>query len=81
MGGKRTQDGISLRDILRAATEIGIRIRDGRNHPYNLEYPGLRPCPVATSTHAKRMVVPWMEQATGKDRKEIYEALRRGYWN
>lgn len=78
--GKRTQDGVGLKDILRAAKEIGIEIREGGKHPYALEYPGMRPCPLAASTHAKRMVTPWIEEATGRDRKEIYTALRQGYW-
>lgn len=81
MTGNKTQDGINLKDILRAAAEKGIEIRNGRNHPFILEYPGLRACPVATSTHAKRMLVPWIEKATGIAREQVYLALRQGYWN
>ena len=78
--GKRTQDGLSLAGILKAAAGAGIGIRCGGKHPHALEYPGMRPCPIAASTHAKRMIVPWMAEATGISRYEIYQALRKGYW-
>ena len=81
MAGNKTQDGLHLKDILKAATLMGIGVRECTKHPYALEYPNQRPCPIANSTHAKRMVVPWIAQATGKDRREIYEALRCGYIN
>jgi len=81
MGGNRTQDGLSLKDILKVALEAGIEVREGGKHPYNLTSPRMRPCPLATSTHAKRMVVPWMAEATGRERKELYQALQRGYLN
>ena len=79
--GRKTLDGISLKDILKAARDIGLGIREGGKHPYALECPGMRPCPIAASTHAKRMVTPWIEEATGRDRRQIYTALRQGYWS
>lgn len=80
MAGNKTRDGIRLSDILRTAIEAGARIREGNSHAYILNYEGLRPCPIATSTHAERMVAPWLAQATGRTKQESYEALRRGYW-
>lgn len=80
MSGNKTQDGLKLSYILRVARDIGARIREGNSHPYILNYDGQRPCPIATSTHAERMVAPWIAQATGKSRSEAYTALRRGYW-
>ncbi len=80
MGGHKTLDGIRLGDILRVALEAGIGYRTGKKHPYQLERPGMRPCPIATSTHAYRMVTPWMAEATGRGRQEIYESLRCGFW-
>jgi hypothetical protein len=79
--GKKTRDGLSLADILKAAMQAGIGIREGGKHPYALEYPNMRPCPIATSTDAKRMVVPWIAEAIGRGRSEIYTALRQGYWS
>ncbi|MBP7708412.1 hypothetical protein KA107_01905 [Candidatus Pacearchaeota archaeon] len=76
----KTIDGIKLADILRTATEVGATIREGNSHPYILNYGGLRPCPIAKSTHAERMVAPWLAQATGTTKHECYEAMRRGYW-
>lgn len=81
MSGHRTSDGIRLTDILRLAGEIGAKIRAGGSHPYILSFEGLRACPLATSTHARDMVAPWLARATGKSKREAYEALRNGYWN
>ncbi|MDP3882018.1 MAG: hypothetical protein Q8Q31_04050 [Nanoarchaeota archaeon] len=81
MAGNRTQDGLSLAGILKLAIKAGIEVRQGGKHPYNLLYPNMRPCPLATSTHGKRMVAPWLAQALGKERKQVYEALQRGYWD
>jgi hypothetical protein len=80
MAGNKTRDGIRLADILRTAIEAGARIREGNNHTYILNYGLQRPCPIATSTHAERMVAPWLAQATGRTKQESYEALKRGYW-
>lgn len=80
MAGNKTIDGIRLADILRTAIEAGARIREGNSHVYILNYAGLRPCPIATSTHAERMIAPWLAQATGRTKCESYDALRRGYW-
>ncbi|HVY01679.1 MAG TPA: hypothetical protein VHA12_02870 [Candidatus Nanoarchaeia archaeon] len=80
MGGQKTRDGLRLRDILRASTEAGAGYREGTNHPLLLTYQGMRPCPIATSTDARRMVTPWLAQATGRSAYETYESLRRGSW-
>lgn len=80
MSGNKTRDGIRLSGIIRVAAEIGAEIRAGSSHPFILNFQGLRPCPIATSTHAKRMVAPWIAEATGRSRYEAYEALRNGYW-
>lgn len=77
---QKTLDGIRLKDVLKVAEEVGARIRQGTNHPYVLNYEALRPCPVAKSTHAGRMVAPWLAQATGRTKQEAYTAMRRGYW-
>jgi len=80
MKGK-TLDGIKLNKILRVVEDLtGIEIRPGTNHPHILKYAGLQPCPVAESTHAERMLVPWLKKATGHEKTRIYQALRKGYW-
>jgi len=82
MGGNKTRDGINLSTIVRMLSQIsGINIRQGTNHPYIAVYDGLRPCPIAASTDAKRMLVPWIESATGYERRQIYSSLKSGEWN
>jgi hypothetical protein len=77
----KTRDGIKLSKILDVAREVeGVTIRDGRNHPYVLNRDGLRPCPVAESTDARKMLVPWFRQATGYETKTVYQALQKGSW-
>ena len=78
MAGNKTRDGIKLRNILKVAQEIGAQVREGTKHAYILNYQTLRPCPVATSTDARKMVTPWMVQATGMDSTSLYKSLRRG---
>ncbi|VVB79470.1 Uncharacterised protein [uncultured archaeon] len=80
MAGNKTRDGLRINDLVKLAMQAGARIREGNSHAYILNYEGLRPCPIATSTHAERMVAPWLATATGRTKHETYEALRRGYW-
>ena len=81
MGGKKTRDGIKLSVIVRLLTELSaVQIRDGRNHPYIAMADGMRACPIATSTDARRMLVPWVARVTGYTRRDIYSSLRRGEW-
>ena len=77
----KTRDGIKLGNILNIARALGIDIREaGGNHPYVLNFPNLRPCPLASSTDARRMVVPWIRHATGYENNRIYDSLRSGQW-
>ena len=77
----QTRDGIRLSNIINIAREIeGLTVREGRNHPYVLNLNGQRPCPVAESTDARRMLVPWFRQATGYNTNRVYQALQRGSW-
>ena len=82
MSGNKTIDGLRIEQIARMMLNVpGIEIRRGTNHPFIAVKAGLRPCPIATSTHAKRMIVPWLAQATGyNDRKCIYDSLKLGEW-
>jgi len=80
MKGK-TRDGIRLSTIVRMVSELAaVKIREGANHPLILSAYGLRPCPVAQSSHAERMIAPWLEKATGYSKREIYSAFRSGCW-
>ena len=82
MAGNKTRDGIRLSKIVSAVSDVhGITIRDATNHSYVINYAGQRPCPLASSTHAKRMIVPWLYQVTGYSKSRIYENLRKGRWN
>jgi hypothetical protein len=81
MAGRKTRDGVRLNNILDAAREIGVAIRTGTKHPYVLSYDGLRPCPVATSTDARKMVVPWIMKTGNYTPRQAYNALRNGSWS
>lgn len=75
----KTQDGIKLGDILRSVSSVpGITVREGKSHDYVLQYSGLRPCPLDQSTHAERMLAPWLRAVTGLDKRSIYNCLREG---
>lgn len=81
MAGNKTIDGLRIEQIARMMLNIpGIEIRKGTNHPFVAIKSGLRPCPIATSTNAKKMIVPWLAQATGYNRNCIYDSLRLGEW-
>ena len=76
----KTTDGIRLSDCARVSSQAGIEIRQGTNHPYILNSPNQRPCPLASSTNARTMLAPWLARATGRKAYEVYAALRRGDW-
>jgi len=79
MAGNKTRDGLKISKVLRVARDFGVSVREaGGNHPYILGFDGMRPCPVASSTDARRMVVPWLQEVTGYDAQRVYSFLRRG---
>ena len=82
MAGNKTIDGLKIEKIVSMISNIpGIGIKRGTNHPYLAFTDGLRPCPIASSTHARRMLVPWLSKATGySDKNQIYHSLRSGEW-
>lgn len=83
MGGKKTRGryNVPLSNIVSLANETnGITVRHGNNHDYVLNYSGMRPCPIDTSTDFERMVVRWFRQVTGYDKQTIFEACKAGYW-
>ncbi len=81
MGGNKTRDGIKLTQIVKLLAQLpGVEIRAGTNHPFIAKITGHRPCPLATSTDAKKMVTPWVAEATGMSRDRIYTSLREGTW-
>jgi len=83
MAGNKTRDGIKLSHIERALLRIpGVEIESGSKHVAKAVYPGQRPCPIATSTDARRMIVPWVITITSQvyTAAQIYDALRAGVW-
>jgi hypothetical protein len=78
----KTLDGLNLSNVLGAVREIpGVEVVEAREHPYKALAPGYRPCPIAKSTHVRRMLVPWLATVTGiQDKNRIYSALRSGRW-
>ena len=81
MAGNKTIDGIRIVEVVRAAVQMGARAREGRSHDYVLNFPNMRACPVDTSTHAEYMVAKWLARATGRDKQEVYQAIRQGGYN
>jgi hypothetical protein len=81
MAGKKTIDGHKISDLVKLVKKIGgINIKQGSRHPFLLKTDGHRPCPLATSTHAKRMLTPWLAQVTGYQSKQVYSAIQSGQW-
>lgn len=79
---QKTLDGLRITKVLKALEEIGATIREGTNHPYIASIEGYeKVCPIAGSTNARTMIVPWIKQKTSYDTQTIYQALRRGRWN
>ncbi len=80
MAGRKTRDGIKISLVERALESIpGISIRDGTRHRVASMEGQRRLCPIATSTDARRMVVPWLKEVTGvEDASEWYQFLRTG---
>ena len=78
----KTRDGIKLENIISAVEKIeGVSVRQGTKHPYMLIYDQLRPCPVAESTNAKYMIVPWLKQVEplrDYTNQIIYQGLKQG---
>jgi len=76
----KTRDGIKLSSIIRALESIPeISLRPGANHKYVAIAEGYGVCPIAASTDARRMVVPWLSRVTGNDnRNSLYQSLRKG---
>ena len=80
MKGK-TRDGIRLSTIVRLVSDLAaVSIREAANHPVVLMSAGLRPCPVAQSSHARRMIAPWVREATGYSARDIYSSFKAGHW-
>jgi hypothetical protein len=79
----KTRDGIRLKTVISALEQIaGVTIRPGNNHPFIAEMDGYATsCPIASSTDARRMIVPWIKKHTSyKNARDIYNALRYGEW-
>jgi len=79
----KTRDGIKLRTIISALEKLtGITIRPGTNHPYIAEIADYATsCPIASSTNARTMIVPWIKRHTSyTNAQQIYNALRTGKW-
>ncbi|MFH1802281.1 MAG: hypothetical protein ABH864_02395 [archaeon] len=79
----KTRDGIRLRTVLSALEKLtGITIRSATNHKYVASMAGYTiPCPIASSTNARTMIVPWIRAHTSySNAQQIYQALRKGKW-
>lgn len=81
MGGKKTRDGIKISSIEKVISEIdGMCMTPGRKHDIKIHFPGMRACPVDTSTDARKMLTPWIVKATGYSSQDVYQCLREGQW-
>jgi len=72
----KTRDGLKIPKLVKMLENWGITIREGTNHPYIAKYENMRPCPIARSTDAERMLAPWVSQALNLNRKEVYSKMR-----
>jgi hypothetical protein len=80
MHGK-TRDGIKLSTIVRMVRELDdVSTRMGTNHPILLLAQGYRPCPVAESSDARRMISPWLSHVLDYSPRQVYSAFRAGRW-
>ena len=75
---KKTRDGISLEKVVKVARQLGLSVKEGSKHPYLLIYKGMVPCPVATSTDVRRMVVPWIRKSLDYDTETLYSYFKKG---
>jgi len=75
---KKTRDGISLEKVVKIARQLGFLVKEGTKHPYLLVSEGMIPCPVATSTDVRRMVVPWIRKSLDYDAKTLYSYFKLG---
>ncbi|MFA6023355.1 MAG: hypothetical protein WC781_04675 [Candidatus Pacearchaeota archaeon] len=73
----KTIDGLRIPRLVNLLQDWGISIRQGTNHPYIANYGTMRPCPIAESTDAERMVSPWVAQALGRRKFEVYQEMRQ----
>ncbi len=76
-----TRDGIKLSKVVRSLERMpGVSVRSGTKHPFIAKMKGYsRPCPISGSTHAKKMVVPWLREVTGiTDSNRLYSCLKAG---
>jgi len=81
MAGHKTRDGIKLSKIVKMLEQLqGVEIRSGTKHPFIATSDGARPCPIATSTDAKRMLTPWVADVTGMTKATVYSSLKDGTW-
>lgn len=77
----KTRDGLKINNVVKSLETIdNVVLRKGTKHPKIAVREGYaRRCPIATSTNAKKMIVPWVKEVTGYDNaKQIYNALRSG---
>jgi hypothetical protein len=83
MAGNKTRDGIKISKLLKFLGNIdSVEIRPGNNHPFVARSSeNTLSCPIASSTDARRMVVPWIAETIGyHNSNAIYNALRSGSW-
>ncbi len=73
---------IPLDRIAKAAKKLeGMTVRPGTKHPYIMVHPSMeKSCPVAKTSDAKKMIVPWIMEATGYDHRTVYQGIRKGKW-
>jgi hypothetical protein len=81
MGGKKTRNGVHISAIERALAEVpGVTLRDGAQHAIVAMADGFYPCAIATSSHCRRQIAPWVARVTSYSASVAYEMLRGGYW-
>jgi hypothetical protein len=79
----RTIDGLRIervaRTISNSFSHLGIEVRTARSHPYAISFPGMMPCALASSTHVRRQIAPFISRASNGSYSpnQVYEVLRQ----
>ena len=72
----KTRDGLRIKEIVNLLQDWGIDVKEGTKHDYVAYHGTMRPCPIAASTDAKRMLSPWLSRALGMGTHNVYKQLQ-----
>ncbi len=82
MGGKKTcgKKQVLISNIIKLAKKAEIEVREGSNHKYVLNAPGMMACAVGPTSDFAKHIAPWMKKVTGYSRQVVYQSADSGKW-